>query len=180
MTAHENSYSDLGDACGETDCGEGCPEEGGNIFRLNGYQVASLVTGTIQAECDFWDQLKFFGNVDYEPKLDQAPSLSSVVEERPTALPDQYGLSQNFPNPFNPATTIRYQIPPPGGLVEIVVYDVAGREVATLLQEYKVPGYFDLTWSGVNARGQGVASGVYFMRMKAPGFVETRKIIFVK
>lgn len=98
-------------------------------------------------------------------------------------LPGQMTLSQNFPNPFNPATTIRYEVPEraPGsassavGVVRLVVYDILGRQVATLVNEKKVPGRYEVTFNA-----SGLASGVYLYRLSAGDFVQTRKMILIK
>lgn len=103
------------------------------------------------------------------------------IEERPE-LPVSYELSQNYPNPFNPTTTIRYAIPQ-AGRVTIRVYDVLGGEVATLVDEIQSPGRYTVTWNGAESVGSlrsVVASGVYFYRIVAGGFTETRRMLFIK
>jgi flagellar hook assembly protein FlgD len=81
-------------------------------------------------------------------------------------VPTTFAISQNFPNPFNPSTTIRFQIPERASVL-LKVYDMLGREVATLVNEEKNPGFFTVSWNGRNQYGQPVASGVYFYRMVA-------------
>ena len=95
-------------------------------------------------------------------------------------VPGVYGLSLNYPNPFNPATTIAYQVPAPGGAVSIRVYNVRGQLIATLVSRNVAPGFHTVKWEGVDGRGNGVASGVYFVRMLAPGFEQTRKAVVLK
>ncbi|MDE3059339.1 MAG: T9SS type A sorting domain-containing protein, partial [Bacteroidota bacterium] len=89
-----------------------------------------------------------------------------AVNARTGNLPSLYSLSQNYPNPFNPTTTIRFAIPvSPRGQAEFVslkVYDLLGREVATLVNEVKKAGSYTVTFDGSK-----LASGVYFYRMKA-------------
>jgi hypothetical protein len=89
-------------------------------------------------------------------------------------------LHQNAPNPFNPSTRIRYEVPVGGGVVAIRIYDVAGRLVKTLRQGPETPGVKTITWDGRNERGEEVASGVYFCRMDAPGFEKTVKVTLVR
>jgi hypothetical protein len=84
-------------------------------------------------------------------------------------------LEQNYPNPFNPSTLIRYAIPAEGP-VSLRVYDVAGREVATLVNEFKPAGAYEVRFASANA----LASGVYFFRVKAGNFSETKKMILLK
>jgi hypothetical protein len=83
-------------------------------------------------------------------------------------------LSQNYPNPFNPTTVIKYQIPKQS-FVTIKIYDVLGSEVATLVNEEKPIGNFELMWNAEN-----LASGIYFYRLQAGDFIETKKMILLK
>jgi hypothetical protein len=90
------------------------------------------------------------------------------------------GLLQNFPNPFNPQTTIRYSIRE-SGWVNLSVFDVAGRLVRTLVDERQSPSSdLSVDWDGRDSNGQAVASGVYFYRLTAPGFTKTRKMVLLK
>jgi hypothetical protein len=93
-----------------------------------------------------------------------------VVKEKPTT----FELAQNYPNPFNPATTINYQLPT-NALVTLKVYDVIGREVATLVNARQEAGRYT-----VNFNASTLASGVYFYRLQAGSFVETKKMMLVK
>jgi hypothetical protein len=107
----------------------------------------------------------------------------TAVGDANTGLPGAFGLAQNYPNPFNPSTTIRFDIPAgAAGRAVLRVYDVLGRELATLLDEEAKPGAHDVTWDAA-----GVASGVYFYRLHvsadgsgAGGFVATRKMILMQ
>ena len=96
------------------------------------------------------------------------------VEENLNGHPTEYALSQNYPNPFNPTTTIKYSIPKLS-FVTIKIYDVLGSEVATLVNEEKPAGTYELTWNAAN-----LPSGVYFYQLKAGSFVETKKMILMK
>ncbi|MBI4535928.1 MAG: T9SS type A sorting domain-containing protein, partial [Ignavibacteriae bacterium] len=88
--------------------------------------------------------------------------------------PAEYLLRQNYPNPFNPSTTISYDVPRTTH-VTLKVYDVLGKEIATLVNEEKEPGTHTLTWDA-----RGVASGMYFYRISTSGFVQTNKMILVR
>jgi hypothetical protein len=95
-------------------------------------------------------------------------------------VPDAFALSQNFPNPFNPSTTIRYSLPK-AERVTLKVYNLLGKEVVTLLDnEQKDAGYHVAIWNGRDAAGKGVGSGVYFVHMRAGNFVQTRKMVLVE
>jgi hypothetical protein len=89
-------------------------------------------------------------------------------------IPLTYSLEQNYPNPFNPTTTIRYQIPKEG-LVTLKVYDILGAEVATLVNEEKVAGKYEVRFDASR-----LASGVYIYRIKANDFISTKKMVFLK
>ncbi|MCZ6767337.1 MAG: T9SS type A sorting domain-containing protein [bacterium] len=91
-----------------------------------------------------------------------------------------YRLYQNTPNPFNPTTVIQYDMPPAGGAVKLEVFDVFGRLVNTLVDGFVDGGPQFANWDGRDARGATVASGVYFYRLRASGFSETRKMVLLK
>ncbi len=100
-----------------------------------------------------------------------------------TIAPESYELTQNFPNPFNPTTTIHFKVAPTtSGLanVSIRIYDLSGREVKTLINEPMEPGEYAVEWDGTNARGKAVAGGVYIYRMVAGEFAATKKMILLK
>ncbi len=109
--------------------------------------------------------------------------LITRIEKLDSTLPSNFGLSQNYPNPFNPETTIEYTIPADTRLgktlqkVTLKVYDVLGREVATLVDEYKSAGYYN---SKLNIKNYKLPSGVYFYRLQAGVFSQTKKLIVVK
>ncbi len=96
------------------------------------------------------------------------------VQTSPPTFPAAFNLEQNYPNPFNPSTTIKYQLPI-SGRVTLKVYDVLGREVATLLNEVRQPGIYTVQWNAGR-----MASGMYFYRMQAGSFVETKKLVLNK
>lgn len=89
-------------------------------------------------------------------------------------VPNFYGLSQNYPNPFNPATKIQYAIPRAGN-VSLVVYDILGRQVATLVNEFKNPGVYTLDFDA-----SSLSSGVYFYKIQSGSFTDTKKMLLVK
>jgi hypothetical protein len=95
------------------------------------------------------------------------------------AMPSVTALHQNFPNPFNPFTRIRYQIAKPGR-VSLRIYNVAGQLVRTLVDRTKRPGYYEEVWKGDNDGGRTVASGVYFYRLETPGYSRSLKMVILR
>jgi hypothetical protein len=100
--------------------------------------------------------------------------LITAVEESQNNLPGSFVLKQNYPNPFNPTTTINYSIPK-SSFVTIKVYDILGREVSTLVNEEKQVGNYKIKFNASK-----LTSGIYFYRMQAGSFVETKKLILLK
>jgi hypothetical protein len=101
----------------------------------------------------------------------------TAVEEAPR--PESHILYQNHPNPFNPVTEIRYFIPE-GCHVELEVFDILGRRIAKLLAETQDAGEKTVLWNGKDQRGKRVVSGIYFYRLRAGTFTETRKMILLR
>jgi len=106
-------------------------------------------------------------------EIDDSSTILSV-ENVSLEKPDEYFLNQNYPNPFNPTTTIRYQIPEIS-FVTIKVYDVLGNEIATLVNEEKPAGNYEVEFIG-----KGLPSGIYFYRLQTGSFVETKKMVLLK
>ena len=94
-------------------------------------------------------------------------------------LPATTSLSKNYPNPFNPSTTIEYSIAKPGN-VSLVIYDLNGSTVKTLVNDFVTANNYSVTWDGKNDNGQQVASGQYFYVMQAPGFSSTEYMTLIK
>jgi hypothetical protein len=106
--------------------------------------------------------------IRYGQKLD----LMSV-HDKSSELPARVMLDQNYPNPFNPVTKIRYQLPRQGH-VTLKMYDLLGREVATLVDGELLAGEHEVTFDG-----RGLATGVYFYRLQAGKFVETKRLVLL-
>ena len=94
-------------------------------------------------------------------------------------LPSSFKLHQNYPNPFNPITTIRYDIPKLSE-VKIVVHDIMGRQVATLVNTMKPAGYHNITWNGSNQLGDEVSSGMYIYSIYTKEFNFSKKMILLE
>lgn len=100
-------------------------------------------------------------------------SVSTSVTDR-RVIPGEFRLEQNYPNPFNPSTTIRYGIPHQS-VVTLIVFNTLGQEVATLVNESQDAGNHDVRFDGT-----GLASGVYFYRLRAGDYMETKRLLLLR
>jgi hypothetical protein len=107
---------------------------------------------------------------------------STPVAEADLPEPVALCLGPPIPNPFNPVTQIAYGIPAGStpSRVTLRVYDVTGRQVATLVDRNRGPGMYDVAWDGRDQKGAEVASGVYFYRLTWKGKAETRRMVLLK
>ncbi len=132
-------------------------------------------------DIDFVDELHgwIFASTGYSSELLKTTNGGVTFieeEENNLAQPKQFLLQQNYPNPFNPSTTINYQSPKAGN-VTLKVYDVLGREVVTLVDEYRNAGSYNVQFTINNLQ---FSSGIYFYKLQAGDFVETKKMILLK
>jgi hypothetical protein len=94
-------------------------------------------------------------------------------------FPHKYALQQNFPNPFNPRTTIHYELPNQE-LVQIIIFNLLGHQVKRLVYGFRGAGVNSIVWDGTNDHGQPVSAGIYIYQLQAGGFLQTRKMILLK
>lgn len=104
-----------------------------------------------------------------EPELNKEDSLSQAID-----LPTEYSLCSNYPNPFNPTTTIKFDLPN-DGFVQLKVFDILGNEVATIVNENRVAGSYEVTFNAST-----FASGVYIYKIQAGTFINSKKMILLK
>jgi len=104
---------------------------------------------------------------------------TAVSNRESETLITQYALFDNYPNPFNPTTTIVYHLPR-ASQIKLMVYNLAGQLVRTLVDAPQAAGRFQITWDGRDDVGNGVASGVYLYRLEAGNFAETKKMILMR
>jgi hypothetical protein len=160
----------------------------------------ALISGWIiapQAEVHFDEDCKFKGAVVAEAitvddEVIFVPHSSSLLlskaapaasdgeaANKSTGVAASYELSQNYPNPFNPTTTIRFNLKE-NGAVRLTIYNLRGQEVRTLIATEMNAGQHEIIWDGKDEHGQLVPSGVYLYKLSVNGFVQTKKMSFVK
>jgi hypothetical protein len=103
--------------------------------------------------------------------------ITAIEDGRPITVP--CGWVKNYPNPFNPGTTLQFHLSKAGHL-NITVYDVSGRKIKAIIDGYFPAGEFRMSWAGENSRGERVASGTYFARMTMGDFTAVRKIVLIR
>jgi hypothetical protein len=118
--------------------------------------------------------------------FDITNALTNVGEVKSDLHPTEYNLEQNYPNPFNPSTTIEYSIP---SVVDakfasttktvLKIYDILGREVTTLINKEQPPGNYSVKFDASNLNRQ-INSGIYFYKLQAGNFVESKKMVLLK
>ena len=94
-------------------------------------------------------------------------------------IPTSFSLSQNFPNPFNNHTAIRYQLPFKSHVL-IEIYSIQGRKVNTIIDEEKGAGTYSYTWDGVDQDQNVLSSGIYFYQIKVDDYIKVNKMILIK
>jgi len=114
------------------------------------------------------------GHIGSTMLIDDLDIIVGVEDSEDNIIVEEFTLEQNYPNPFNPITKIKYQIPELS-FVSIKVYDVLGNEITTLVNEERPAGTYELTWNATN-----LPSGVYFYRLQAGFFVETKKMVLLR
>lgn len=105
--------------------------------------------------------------------------FTTLKTESDDRIPNTFQLAANYPNPFNPTTTIRYALPE-AGMVRLVIYDIAGRPVRTLVHSQQAAGYRSVVWDGCDDDGKILGSGMYIYRLQANDFTDTKKMVLMK
>jgi hypothetical protein len=100
-------------------------------------------------------------------------------EEDNTAFAEDFSLFDNYPNPFNPETRIGYTLPK-ASHVKLEIFNILGQRIKTIIDEDQTVGKKEVIWDGMNEQGEQVSSGVYFYRLQASDFVQTKKMVLMK
>jgi outer membrane protein assembly factor BamB len=158
--------------------GAGSPDDHSMLIT---FSLANLDSGATRVE-----EFALFG---YDSTLITTDSLAKLINATATyvrergkeiaSLPQAFELGQNFPNPFNANTQIRFSVPK-ASHVKLEVYDILGRKVKTLADENMTAGFKQVVWDGKNESGDKVASGIYFYRIKAADYLTTKKMVLLK
>ncbi|MBH49432.1 MAG: hypothetical protein CMG69_01600, partial [Candidatus Marinimicrobia bacterium] len=135
---------------------------------------------TIRFKIESFDRDNALFDIDYIALDNNSSVVSSGRKTMDIiAVPDKYALHPNYPNPFNPLTRINYDIPKDGP-VELIIFDILGREVITLMNANIQAGYHNMKWRGVNKHSQAVGAGVYFLQLRSKNFTKTIKMLLLK
>ena len=125
-------------------------------------------------EIKYWYKLE---DVDYSGNTKLHEPVSATPMKK--AAPKEFRLYPNYPNPFNPFTTISYDLPD-DGLVELTVYNMRGEKITTLMQGNQEAGSYRLNWDGTSQSGEMVSSGIYFLRIASGSYSKTSKMVFIR
>ena len=115
-------------------------------------------------------------NAPFTVTIDGGYAMSVYLE---SLLPDKFAFHQNFPNPFNPVTTLRYDLPE-NSFVNVTIYDMLGREIRSLVNTTQDAGFKSVIWNATNDFGKPVSAGVYLYQIQAGDFIQTKKMVLLK
>jgi hypothetical protein len=127
--------------------------------------------------------VKEISKVAFSMLLMNNGTVLKIKDSNPDKVKNKFILHPNYPNPFNPSTTIRYELPV-NGKVSLKIYNTLGQEVRTLVNSYQSSGKHEAMWNGKDVKGNAVSSGIYIYRMEAVSdkgkFVQTKKMVYLK
>jgi len=118
-------------------------------------------------------------NVTAGIPTDLEEQIISLLSTDAEVIPDKFIIKQNFPNPFNPKTTISFEIPLES-LVSLTIYDIQGKVVRKLVHRSRLVGSQNMVWDATNDKGLAVSAGMYFYRLEFNDVVKTMKMLLVK
>lgn len=150
-----------------------------NVGHLDGLLAAdsSLFVADISPSGGFGSTASNSGAIY---RIRRKPEQTNAVEETVSDnTPRAFSLSEAWPNPFNPHTTIEYQLPAAMEVV-LAIYNIRGQKVATLVNQRRAAGFHTVRWNGTNDFGEPVTSAVYLYRMQAGDFVQTKRVLLLK
>ncbi len=139
----------------------------GTTSRQQNYSY--LDTGLKEGEYTY--RLK---QIDYDGSFNYSQEINVSIEN-----PTEFNLYRNYPNPFNPSTIINFSLPKKT-MVKLVVYDILGKVIRTLVNSEKEPGNYKVQWNGINDNGSNVSTGIYIYRIEAGDFIKQHKMVLIK
>jgi hypothetical protein len=158
------------------------------------FNLDSLQSGNVKVKnWNYYDNIimipavvtKTTGSFNYSYQALYNSTLTRV-EEQQVQVPNTFSLSQNYPNPFNPSTAIPFTVYGSQFIVHspihttLKIYNILGELVRTLVNEERMPGSYQVIWNGKDYKGVKVSSGIYFYRLEAGSYSETKRMILVK
>jgi hypothetical protein len=163
---------------------------GGNFYEsiwdnlYSDFSLGEILIEAINNSSNYMENRKF--NIFGDPSIVLKTEDPVSIYENGIALPEDYFLSQNYPNPFNPSTTIKYTIPAELQIkneklknVRLSIFDILGREIATLVNEEQKPGIYEVVFNASSINGE-IPSGVYFYTLSTGNYVQTKKMVLLK
>jgi hypothetical protein len=151
----------------------------GVIFHLGGNSFGPATGQLLEFRFDDRGDFDAGRDMDLIDFMIVNPAADFMPVDIKGQLPRSFSLAQNYPNPFNSGTNIDFGLPM-AGYVELSVYDILGRKVTILLDSFLPAGDHSVTWDGHSDNGESMATGIYFYRLRAEGFDETKKMLLVK
>ena len=144
----------------------------------------SIISDTIVTFIAYPEALNCHNQPDYcidgDTLTFEVPIVVQVVSAEPEPFtPEEFSLHQNYPNPFNPVTTLRYDLPE-NGHVNVIIYDMLGKQVKTLINQTQDAGYRSVIWDGTNDYGNPVSAGIYLYQIQAGEYMQTKKMVLLK
>ena len=138
----------------------------------SGYIYAMLHSATLSDHMLY--RIKMDGS-----EFEEIGIFTLLDNEEELSLPKVFSIEQNYPNPFNPITTLRYELPE-NGHVNIIIYDMLGRQVKTLINQTQDAGYRSVIWDATNDYGKPVSAGIYLYQIQAGEYIQTKKMVLLK
>ncbi|MFH1843318.1 MAG: FlgD immunoglobulin-like domain containing protein, partial [bacterium] len=151
-------------------------------FPADPDHVVQVTTDTewLDAAKSGWDVYYQLGAVDFAGNECLATAPGTLSDTPESDLPGQFCLHQNAPNPFNPSTSIAFDVPAGGGMVRLQIFDLRGRLVRRLIDGEQPAGRHQVLWKGKDDAGQQVATGIYFCQFDTPGRRQIVKMTLVQ
>ena len=170
-----------GDANGFPEIDSKLSSDGETIYAADssGTAVFSLDFGAQNEDVSYG---RYPDGSDSWQQMNPTPGVTNTNElglDDDVTIPEQYTLHQNYPNPFNPRTSIRYDLPD-NERVNIIIYDMLGRQVKQLVDEYQDAGFKSIIWDATNDFGKPAATGVYLCKIQAGEYMQTKKMVLLK